>query len=573
MADYDVIVIGGGINGLTCAAYLGKAGLKTLLLEARGECGAHCDTAETNIPGFLHNLHTTWLVTAMSPAMAELELERFGLELRTTDVIYAKTFGDRKNALICNNPFDTIQNWEKLSPRDAGVIRMATETFLPRIMDLIDVFHRYMFTAPKLQTLDDLDAIYTPFFKQIGMNTTFKQIYEMNGFETMNRMFESEHIKTMLQSLSWISGLSPIHPKVGSSGTALLGPLTGPVVPVHLCKGGGHSLTHALVKAATAYGVKILPCCPVQTILMENGKAAGVKLSDHAVFSSETFTARTVVSNVTVVPTFIQMIGEDHIGTEMAARIKAFSYEEQNIIGVYYALSGRPQFASADFDEGIQRSCMGYFGGETSSEMETYARNLVNRTIHDKAIGNWFIPTLADPSQAPEGCHTSFVWFDVPPTPEKWKDETIKGFMDWRRIKERVADMITDTYEQYAPGFKNLILDRTIYSPLDMYRNNPSAVKGNWAGGSVIPEQFYENRPVPGVTVNGASRTFLPNLYLSNSIHPFGSSNLASGYIAACEVAADMGVRDQGWWNEKACMWLLANAARIPSNLGVGRAS
>ena len=65
----DVIVIGGGMSGLCCAAYLGRAGLKTLLLEARGQCGAHCDTTEPGIPGFLHNLHTTWMITAISPAM------------------------------------------------------------------------------------------------------------------------------------------------------------------------------------------------------------------------------------------------------------------------------------------------------------------------------------------------------------------------------------------------------------------------------------------------------------------------------------------------------------------------
>ena len=79
--SYDTIVVGGGHNGLTTAAYLGKAGLKTLVLEERGECGTHCDTIEPGIPGFLHNLQATEKVTGLSPCMSDLELEKFGYEI------------------------------------------------------------------------------------------------------------------------------------------------------------------------------------------------------------------------------------------------------------------------------------------------------------------------------------------------------------------------------------------------------------------------------------------------------------------------------------------------------------
>jgi beta-carotene ketolase (CrtO type) len=74
---------------------------------------------------------------------------------------------------------------------------------------------------------------------------------------------------------------------------------------------------------------------------------------------------------------------------------------------------------------------------------------------------------------------------------------------------------------------------------------------------------------VPGVLKGGGSRTFVNNLYLSNSIHPFGATWLASGYIAACEVAEDLGAREQGWWKSKACRWLFDNMSDIPKNLGV----
>jgi len=88
-------------------------------------------------------------------------------------------------------------------------------------------------------------------------------------------------------------------------------------------------------------------------------------------------------------------------------------------------------------------------------------------------------------------------------------------------------------------------------------------------GGSAIPEQYGENRPLPGVVRNGVSRSFVPGLYLSNSIHPFGATHLASGCLAAVEVAEDLGCRDRDWWAAQPFDWFLANLPRIPQNLGV----
>ncbi len=568
MQDYDVIIIGGGVNGLTCAAYLGRAGLKTLVLEGRGECGAHCDTTEPGIPGFLHNLHATWLISAMSPAMGDLDLTKFGLEYRTTDYVYAKPFEDGKNVLTGIKPLDTKKSWAKHSQKDASIILKAGMMAIKKLPLVIRTMHDFLYRAPSEETKNSIGELYNTLFEMIGIDTPFDKFWNMNGFEAADMMFESEHIKTALQSLAWIGALPPIHKTIGSLGTSVIGPLAGPVFPVHQAKGGSHAVTHSLVKAATAYGVKILPCCPVKKIIVENGQAKGVVLSDDAIYGNETITAKKIVSNLTLIPTFMDLIGEDHLG-KMASVISKFDYNEQNLLGVYYALDGAPQFASADYDDGIQRCFMGYFGGENSEELKAFNKDLVNRVIHHKIMANWFIPTLADPTQAPDGCHTAFAWLDTPPQPKSWKNGKLDGLMSWDTIKHEMADQVTDTFEKYAPGFKKLIKDRIIYTPLDMQKNNPSAVLGNWVGGSVIPEQFFTNRPLPGVLRGGGARTFLDDLYLSNSTHPWGTTWLSSGYIAACEVAEDMGAREQEWWTDKACRWLFDNMDDIPKNLGV----
>ncbi|PIP41286.1 MAG: hypothetical protein COX19_03960 [Desulfobacterales bacterium CG23_combo_of_CG06-09_8_20_14_all_51_8] len=569
MADYDVIIIGGGINGLVCAAYLGKSGLKTLVLEARGQCGTHCDTSEPGIPGFLHNLHATWLISAMSPAMVDLELEKFGLEWRATEFAFGKTFADGTNTLIGLNPYDTVDHWKKISEKDAGLLEKALDFIFPRMDDLTDVMHTWIYTAPDLKKEKAMGNIFEEFLQSIGIGKSFDELIRMDGFQTLDLLYESEKIKTTFQALSWLAGFPPNQPRIGALGATAISSLTGTLFPVHQSKGGSHGLTHALVKAALHYGVKILPCCPVKKILIENGRASGVMLADEAIYPNAVITAKKTISNLTVIPTFIDLVGEDKIPSELAARIKKFRYDTQHVFVVNYALDGPPQFKSAEFDDGIQRTFMGYFGGKDSASMRGIMNSIESRRIHDEIIVNWFVPTLADPTQAPPGCHVVNTWLDVPPDPKFWKGRTLDGFNSWDTLKYELADEIDKAWEIYAPGFKNLVKDRAIYSALDQYRNNPSAIMGSWNGGSMIPEQFYENRPVPGVLVGGGSRTLIRDLHLSNSIHVFGNTLLSSGYMTACEVAEDFHVREQNWWTSKAFAWYLDNALNIPVNLGV----
>jgi len=569
MEDYDVIIIGGGVNGLTAAAYLARSGLKTLVLEARGECGAHCDTTEPGLPGFVHNLHATWLIQAMSPCIEDLELDtRFGLEHVSTEYCYAKTFLDGKNVLMGVDPILTFNSWERHSEKDSLLFMQAADYVMNNIEDTKIALHDFLYRAPSKEILERTGKFIEGILSACGMNLTFGQVWDMNGFDLTNTLFESEYIRTLIQSFTWIGGMPPIHPNVGSMGS-LLTMLCGPFFPVHQTKGGSHALTHSLVKAATAYGAKILPCCPVKKIMVKDGTAWGVQLSEHAVFPNEKISAKKIVSNCTLIPTFKYMVGYENIASERVSKIDQFDYNEQNLFATYWALDGAPQFASADYDDGIQRCYMGYFGGKDTDALKRFNEDLVNRIIHPDIRANWFVPSLTDPTQAPEGCHTAFVWLDAPPQPKSWKHGSLNGLPAWDDIKERMAEQVVDTFEKYAPGFKKLIKDQIIYTPFDMQRNNPSAVLGNWLGGSVIPSQWYMNRPVKGVLEGGGSRTFLKNLHLSNSIHLFSYSGLSSGYIAASEVAEDLNAGKQDWWTHRALEWYLDNINKIPQNLGV----
>ncbi|MCZ7631346.1 MAG: hypothetical protein M5U19_20865 [Microthrixaceae bacterium] len=134
-----------------------------------------------------------------------------------------------------------------------------------------------------------------------------------------------------------------------------------------------------------------------------------------------------MISNLTLAPTFLDLLGEDVIGADWSRLVKRFSYDDPQLLCVMYALSGDPVFASAAHDPAIQRSWVGYFGGETLAEMGRGFTDLGQGIIPDDIMGGWFIPTRADPTQAPPGCHTAYVWVSVPPHPgagaaRSWRD-------------------------------------------------------------------------------------------------------------------------------------------------------
>ena len=564
MTDYDVIVIGGGISGISCAAYLGKAGLKTLLLEAKGECGAHCDTLELGEPGFLHNTHATMMASAMSPAMGDLDLPQYGLEYVQADLILSQPFLDKTN-IHYGNAFEiTEKSWRRHSDKDARYMQLAGEYCQGRLAELSELLHIAQYCAPNPQTMQRLGGFLHGFYSQVIPDHPLPSMMGLDGFECADLIFESDRVRALTTILCFAGGNGAVHHKgMGAAGFLLAPLISGAVFPFHYIKGGSHALTHALVKSAKANGVKILNSCPAGKILVKNGEVQGVQLADHAVYGGEIFTAKKVVSNVSLLPTFLGMVGEEALGANRAAQIATFRYDENCVVTANYELDGDPQFISQEYDEGIQRAPNGWLGAESGKELWEHTQSNRKKIIHPKPTIYWFVSSRVDPSQAPRGKHTASMLFDVPPDPSQWLDEKLEGLACWDRIKEKVADTMEDRWEEYAPGFKKLIRRRHVDSPLDQQRNNPSAVMGNMAGGAMIPTQSGPNRPLAGICQGGASRTFLKNLYLSNSIHPSGQSGMASGYIAASEVAEDMDARQQTWWKHQALEWLQNNSDQI----------
>lgn len=567
MKGFDVIIVGGGINGLTTACYLQKSGLSVAVFEARGQCGANCDTIELGLPGFLHNTHATWLVPAMSPAMKDLGLEHLGLNLCGTDVIFAKPHSDGTNTIQAMDPTQTMLNVARHSEKDAATLAKFLEFGMMNIAEATEINGLMQYARPTMQLAERIASLNDRLAKHLGLPVDGDDIMRMSGFELLETVFESEKVRMVPGSLGEFTGQWPINRRVAPTVLALCGFMP---MAVHQARGGSHALTHALVKCFVKHGGEIWTTCPVKKILVENGKACGIQLTEDALLPNEVIRAKTIVSNLSFQPTFLRLLGEEVVGPEWIRRAKFFSYDDPQLLGFHYALKDAPVFKSAEFDPAIQRSWVGYFGCDSLDEIRDAQSKVFSGVIPEKMMGGWFIPTLADPSQAPAGCHTIYAWQTVPPNPRRWGGKKLDGWDSWRQgLGESLRDDMTNLFDEMAPGFKDLIIESHVNTPRDQESGNPSNIRGNMIGGSAVAEQSGENRPMPGVCVGGASRTFIPSLYLSNSIHPFGATHLASGYLAACEIAEDLGCREQSWWNSKPFDWFFENMMTVPMNQGV----
>lgn len=518
------------------------------------------------MPGYLHNTHAVWLVPAMSPVMADLDLATNGLELRGTDVLFAKAFTRGTNVVQAFDPAVTAASVAASSGHDAAVVAEIGAHFLENFEETLEISRWGLYAAPTAGMLDRVAAFDDALLRRLGVALSGDDCVRMSGLELLEVLFESDEVRTTPAALGEFTGQWPSNRRMGPLALSLSGfqPMA-----VHTARGGSHALTHALVRSVVGNGGDIWGTCPVEKIIVADGRATGIRLAADAMLPGEEISADVVISNLTLTPTYLDLLGEEVIGSSLARLVRQFNYDDPQLLSVMYSLAGDPEFASAGHDPAIQRSWVGYFGGETLDEMRSAFADLASGIIPDDIMGGWFIPTRADPSQAPSGCHTAYLWTSVPPCPRRWRGAALEGWDAWAGLAETLGDAVTERFEQYAPGFSDLVLERHVMTPAQQQMTNPSAVRANMIGGSAIPEQYGVNRPLAGILASGASRTTIGGLYLSNSIHPYGATHLASGYIAACEVAEDLGCRDVPWWRAKPLDWYLENLATIPLNMGV----
>ncbi len=520
---YDAIIIGGGHNGLTTAAYLARAGKKVLVLERRHVLGGAAVTEEI-FPGFKFSV-CSYVVSLLRPeVIRDLDLPRHGLEILPLDGTFTPMLNgdylwrmdDHGRAIreIARHSRVDAEAYEEF-----GIAMTKMCRFVKPILSM---------TPPDPASLNPRDLMKLLFlgrrFRSLSMKDRYNQVQlmTMSASDFLDRWFETDVLKATMSA----SGIIGTFLGVRSPGTAYvllhhyMGEIDGAFRAWGLSKGGTGSISMAIAGAALEAGAELRTEAAVSRILVKNGRARGVVLDN-----GDELLADVVSSSVDPNLTFRKFIDPEHLSPEFLEEVSRYKYRGSSG-KVNLALDALPEFTALPGQGAHLRGAM-----SLSPSIE-----YMERAYDDAKYGRYsrrpyvdmVIPSLTDPSVAPPGKHVMSCFVQYAPYHLR------EG--NWDDKREEFGDNVIDTIAQFAPNIKKIILHRQVLTPLDMEREF-GLTEGNIFQGELSLEQLFFLRPVPGWA---RYRTPIEALYMCGAAtHPGGGIMAANGRLAAQQILAD----------------------------------
>ncbi len=521
MSDLDAIVIGAGHNGLTCAAYLGMAGLRVRVLERRGVVGGAAVTEEFH-PGF-RNSTAAYAVSLLQPkVIGDLKLHEHGLRIVERRAQNFLPLPDGRYLLTGEGR--TEREIAKFSAKDAA----RYGAYQAEIGRVAKVLRDLVLQAPPNLALRNFElgklaAIGKTLWQNDAAAAALRLLRKSAG-DLLDSWFESDPIKAVLGFDAVVGNLaSPYTP--GSAYVLLhhvFGEVNGrPGVWGHAIGGMG-AITQAMASAAGGHGVRIDVRAAVREVIVEHGRATGVVLDD-----GTPVRARAVVANVNPQHLFQALVPPEAVPRAMATRMKTWK-AGSGTFRMNVALSKLPDFSA--LPGAGDHHTAGIILAPSLAYMDQAYRDCVSLGWSRAPIVELLIPSSLDDSLAPPGAHVAslFCQHVAPRLPDG---------KSWEDYRETVADLMIDTVEAYAPGFKSSVIARQSLSPLDLERIF-GLPNGDIFHGALTLDQLFSLRPMRG---HADYRMPLPGLYLCGSgAHPGGGVTGAPGHNAAQAVIADL---------------------------------
>jgi len=529
---YDAAIIGGGHNGLVCAAYLAMAGLKVVVLERRGVVGGAAVTEEFH-PGFRNSV-ASYTVSLLAPkVIADLALAEHGLRiverrianfLPLEDGRYLKVGGGR-----------THEEVAKFSARDAERL----DAYQGRLEAVADVLRALALETPPNVIEGHPFAAIAELIKSgrianrlrrlgLDLQRELLDLFANSAGNYLDHWFESDPIKAVYGWDGVVGNYaSPYTP--GSAYVLLhhcFGEVNGKKGTWGHAIGGMGAITQAMAKSAAAHGAEIRVDAPVREVIVEKGSAVGVVTE-----AGGAVRARAVVSNLNPKLLYLHLVDRAALPSSFVDRIEKWRCGS-GTFRMNVALSELPDFSCLPGRDLAEHHTSGIIIAPSLKYMEQAYFDARTHGWSKRPIVELVVSSTLDDTLAPKGQHVAslFCQHVAPELPNgSWDDH-----------RETVADLMIDTVDRYAPNFSRAVLGRQIFSPLDLERTF-GLIGGDIFHGALDLGQMFSARPMLG---HADYRGPLPGLYMCGSgTHPGGGVTGMPGHNAAREVLRDLGRR------------------------------